>query len=316
MKMNKSFKKAGIFLSSLVLATTLAWNTPMVQGYETKNPEPKKYALLIGGGTNKYNDHESFYSNIELVYQSLKDKGYKDKDIDVLYFGGKTDKHPLAENNADKETITESLDDIANKITPKDKLVIFRSGHGMLDIIFENYGIISIKNPLGPDDPIPKSIGDASVMELPDGEIIADFEFKEYLKNIKAKEIIVILNQCYSGGFNDITKDLDNTVVITESTKSEQAFKWLAGDTMKYSEWPFVRLIFDAFNGEDYEGNPVDADINGDDKISLNESFDYMFENNPLVNGVRMVNKMGYVKKETPHITYGKNLKKGGVFLE
>ena len=33
-----------------------------------KKNEPKKYALLIGGGTNESDSFESFYKNIEEVY--------------------------------------------------------------------------------------------------------------------------------------------------------------------------------------------------------------------------------------------------------
>jgi hypothetical protein len=42
---------------------------------ERMKDEPKKYALLIGGGVRECDNFESFYANIEYVYYTLKKIG-------------------------------------------------------------------------------------------------------------------------------------------------------------------------------------------------------------------------------------------------
>jgi hypothetical protein len=42
---------------------------------EQMKNEPKKYALLIGGGVRECDNFESFYANIEYVYYTLKKIG-------------------------------------------------------------------------------------------------------------------------------------------------------------------------------------------------------------------------------------------------
>jgi len=267
---------------------------------ERKNNKPQKYALLIGGGITEGDNFESYYKNIEYAFNTLKKFGYCDEDIRTLFFGGKTPNHPIVEGNATKENFIYELRHLGQTIDSNDSLVIFRSGHGIVNLILEKYpnnehgfGIENIK-----------CVGTESVMRFPDGDL-SHLEFQEILEKIKGKQIIVILNQCFAGRFTDIAMSLDNTVVITETEESEMAikvkrrtFRW------KHDEWPFVKCIFDGFLQKSTKG----------EKQSVFNAYQYLLICNPYIKGVP-VHADRPLLKENPQIKYGSSLKKGTVYI-
>ena len=106
---------------------------------ERENNEPQKYALLIGGGATEWDNLESFYKNIEYVSNTLRKLGYYDEDIKILFYGGRTSYHPIVEGNAFKENFINELSHLGNTIDSNDSLIIFRSGHGMVELIYEKF---------------------------------------------------------------------------------------------------------------------------------------------------------------------------------
>ena len=85
-----------------------------------------KYALLVGGGVSKQDTFESFYTNIEYVLNSLKQMGYRDENVKILFFGGNTLTHPIVEGDATKNGFIEELILLENEIDSNDSLIIFR----------------------------------------------------------------------------------------------------------------------------------------------------------------------------------------------
>jgi calcineurin-like phosphoesterase family protein len=98
--------------------------------------ENKKYALLIGGGSNQHDICKSYYKNIEYVFNTLKILSYDDKDIKILFYGGRTPDHPIVEGDATKTSVMKELSYIGGKIDSNDTLIIFRSGHGIIESMF------------------------------------------------------------------------------------------------------------------------------------------------------------------------------------
>ncbi len=265
--------------------------------------ESQKYALLIGGGTTKQNTFESYYKNIEYVANTLKKLGYDDGNIKILFYGGKSSERPIIEGKATKKCVIDELSRLEKIIDPNDSLLIFRSGHGIIELIFEKYGILSMNEHVPENENI-KVTGTASVMSFPDGSMSC-LEFQEKLGKIRAKQIVVILNQCYSGEFTNIANKLDNTVVISETEEVGIAFTLKRGaKRWEYNEWSFVKCICDGFlkNGKSGE------------KRSVFEAFHYMIKCNPNVEGVG-VQPDRPILKECPQINYGRNLKRGSVYI-
>jgi len=264
------------------------------------NNKPQKYALLIGGGTTESDNFESYYKNVEYAANTLKKFGYCDEDITTLFFGGKTPNHPIVEGNATKENLIYELRHLGQTIDSNDSLVIFRSGHGIVNLILEKYP--NNEHGLGIENI--KFVGTESVMRFPDGDL-SHLEFQEILEKIKGKQIIVILNQCFAGRFTDIAMSLDNTIIITETEESEMAIK-LKRKTLrwKHDEWPFVKCIFDGFSQKSTKG----------EKQSVFNAYQYLLLCNPYIKGVP-VHADRPLLKENPQIKYGSNLKKGTVYI-
>jgi hypothetical protein len=269
----------------------------------TASNESRWYALLIGGGTTKQDCLDSFYSNITYANSTLLNLGYNQKDIKLLYFDGKSTKYPRAEGAATKDNVVKELYRISKIANADDSLLIFRSGHGIIELIFEKYGILP-KGEVLKSANCSHAIGTAAVMCFPDG-YLSYLELQIILKKIEAKQIILILNQCYSGQFTRISDHLENTVVISQTEDVGYAFRSQRTPKKWENEvWPFVKCIFDGFL-------PV---VRKSKRKTISEAFEYMLRCNPNVQGVpTMADRPLLIEK--PQIKYGRGLKRGCVFI-
>jgi hypothetical protein len=284
-----------------IVQMTLACSLISTQGWE-KN-EPKKYALLIGGGCTECDTFASFYTNIEYVYKTLKRIGYHDGDIRVLFHGGKTQYHPIVEGGATKKNFIDELNKLGNIIDSNDSLVIFRSGHGMIELLCKKYDKFSDhENHLGNESI--KCAGTFAVMNFPDGNL-SYYEFQKILGKIKAKQIVIILNQCFCGQFTDIAMNLQNVVVVCETSETELAINQTR-KTMrwKHNEWPFVKCFFDGF----LQGDAKEK------KQSVFDAFRHLLKCNPNIEGIPIKADRPLLK-ENPTIKYGRGLKTGTVYI-
>jgi hypothetical protein len=271
---------------------------------ENKPNELIMHALLIGGGTAEFDNSNHFYENIEYVASSLKQMGYDDRYVKILFYGGRSSGYPFVEANATKTNVIAELRRYEEILDENDSLLIFRSGHGIIELVFDTNGILMLDEKTT-EKVFKKVIGTAAVMIFPDGSM-SYIQFQEILGRIKAKQIIVILNQCYSGQFTEITTIVDNTVIVSETDEVGIAFyskrktkRW------KYEVWPFVKCIFDGFLSANYAGQ----------KKSVLAAFEYMLLCNPNVEGL-CVKADRPLLKETPQIKYGKRLTKGAVYID
>jgi len=289
----------------LILTTTIGLLCFHLFIFTLKNGPNKRqnYALLIGGGITKQDTFESYYKNIEYAANTLKKLGYDYGNIKILFCGEKSSGRTIIEGNATKKRVIEELGHFEKIIDSNDSLLIFRSGHGIIKLIFEKHGILSTNEHVPNNENI-KVAGTTSVMLFPDGPM-SYLEFQEKLKGIRAKQIVVILNQCFSGEFVKIANKLDNTVVISETEEVGIAFHLkLSHRIWRYNEWPFVKCIFDGFLENNRSG----------EKQSVFEAFNYMIKCNPYVEGVG-IHPDKFLLKERPQINYGRNLKKGSVYI-
>ena len=297
----KSFSRI-IFKISLVLSIIAGCATTERITEREKN-EHKKYALLIGGGTTEGDNFESYYKNVEYAANTLKKLGYCDEDITTLFFGGKTANHPIVEGNATKENFIYELRHLGQTIDSNDSLVIFRTGHGMVELKCESFDKFSdYENRFGTESI--KCAGTVAVMNFPDGNLSC-FEFQEILGRIKGKQIVIILNQCFCGQFTDIAMNLHKTVVVSETRETELAINQTRKTIRwKHNEWPFVKCFFDGFLQYGTTGK----------RQSVFDAFQYMLRCNPNIEGIPIKADRPLLK-ETPMIKYGRGLRIGTVYI-
>jgi hypothetical protein len=269
-----------VFLTSVLQMISACINLP---SQKIGKNEPKKYALIVGGGTNECDNYESFYANILYVYNVLIKLNYHEDNIKVLFFNGVQKRNGIIDDCGTKKKIVEELYLLVDILDTNDSLLIFRSGHGTLDFI---------------DD---ATIG---VMNFPDG-CLSSFELMEILAKIRAKQIVIILNQCFCGQFSGISLTIPNTVVISETKEKELAINESRKTVIwNYNEWPFVKCLFDGFQ----------QGLKSGKKNSIYESFQYMLDCNPYTKGFAIQADRPLIK-ENPSITYGSGLKKGSVYI-
>ena len=274
-----------------------------ISGPQEENNDTLRFALLVGGGVTESDNFPSFYANIEYVFNTLKKLGYRDDDIIVLFYGGNKPSHPIVQGKATKENFISKLNYFGEKLDSNDSLIIFRSGHGMVELLFEKYEAVpSHINGRGIKGQ--KCVGTEAVMKFPDGDL-SYLELQNILGNIKGKQIIVILNQCFSGQFVDIALSLQNTVVITETSETELAINQTRKTIRwKHDEWPFVRCFFDGLLKQKTNG----------DKPTIYDAFQYMVKCNPYIEGLP-IRADRPLLRENPQIKYGEMLKIGNVFI-
>jgi hypothetical protein len=268
-----------------------------------KHNESIRYALLIGGGLCKIDNYNTFYKNIEYAANSLNQLGYNDNNVKILFYGGCSLNYPLIEADATKENVIAELILFQRIIDKNDTLFIFRAGHGMVELVDENYGILSNYNKM-PETINMNIIGTAAVMSFPDGPL-SHLEFQKLLGRLKARQIIVILSQCHSGQFTEITTKLANTVVVSETGEVGMAFSTKKRlKIWNHEVWPFTKCIFDGFL----------LDGCCEAKGSVLKAFEHMLSCNPNVEGVP-VKADRPLLRENPQIKYGKGLTKGAVYI-
>ena len=233
------------------------------------NSQSHKYAVIISGGGNELYNHIRYWNDCSELYKMLKKYyGYKDADIYVLMSDGKSSskdrniasdpQNPILDSSpldldgdgvcdidyaATKKDITNVFNQLSKKITTNDNLFVFTTDHGL-------------ENPY---------------LCLWNGELMNDSEFAKEIDKVNAGYMSILMIQCYSGGFiNKLAKK--NRVIMTAASGNEPA-----NSTLEYGMFfmPWIAAV----SGVDINGKKVNADLDGDEKISMYEAFVYAKEN-------------------------------------
>jgi hypothetical protein len=221
------------------------------------------YAVLMNGGYSSGNNHVRYWNDLSNIYITLVDVyGYKDENIIVLCSDG-LDPAPDQSNglNSDPDLDGDGDDDImyscvlsnvqavfsdlATTLTVDDQLFIFATDHGS-----------SVS-------------GWDTDMNLWNTEVLHDWQFQNLIDALPPLNIIVTLEPCYSGGFEDNTTHLPPRVFSSACAYNEVS--WAMPPDYVYDTYVFFWTA--AVKGEDAYGNPCDADLNGDMLISMHEAF-------------------------------------------
>jgi hypothetical protein len=248
---------------------------------------PNHYAILFSGGYNQANNHIRYWNDLKFMYITLVNKyGYKKENIVVFYAdeNGLDGQIPV-HYSATQTNLKTALDLLRKNLNEKDFVFIFTTNHGggfyktgcqisggqidangdesAADIILEKDCNLDLN---GDGDKTDQVSWD-EVLYSWGGSI-----FDDSFHTLKYYRMVIVMEQCFSGGLiADMTQGGSNRIIM--SAAGEYEFSWAMPPSYNYDEFSYHFTC--AINGADPKGNKVNADRNGDGKISMVEAFNY-----------------------------------------
>ena len=237
-----------------------------------ENPE-NRYAVIISGGYDKPNNYMRYWNDCSAIYTTLKQAyGYTDDHIFVLIADGTDpgddrrisappdynyDSSPLdldgdgdddIDYAATKANMTTVFNTLRDTLSQTDSLFIYTTDHGGQDA------------------------GQDVHMYLW-GEEITDDEFATEVDKVNCGDMMIVMEQCHSGGFIDDLSACGRTIATAcQHDETSCGMDWLTYDEFVYHWTAAVR-------GQTPDGTAVDADSNDDGHVSMQEAFVYARDN-------------------------------------
>jgi len=224
----------------------------------------KRYAVLVSGGIDANHNYSRYWNDLSFMYKALKQKyGFSNDEIFVLYANGTHSPNEDLDGDgvddvdyaATKANLTTVMNFIAANIPIDGKFFFYSTNHGG------------------------SSGGYNALLYLyGDEEWITDAAFAALTKNIKCAEAIYVMEQCYSGGMIDNilqaqTYPCSNPKVVAMSAARYDEVSWGADTEGEYDE--YVYHWTSAIFGKTPTGAAVNADTNGDGKVTVGEAHAY-----------------------------------------
>ena len=232
-----------------------------------------KHAVLISANDVTTDDvayHSVWWYDLFQQYKMLRENGFKDKNIHVL-FGNGTDfdtvyanynattqyGHAITDMAANKTNVQGVFNNIKSKVKSRDFLYVWWMGHG--------FGTGS-------------DYCDLSMDLSHTGEEVSDVEFVNYMSVITSyKKRNVNIMTCHAGGMLDNFDSSDNkTITLTSSTcaaSSYEAYSSAICDGRNRAE--FNMTFTEALREQTACGAAVASDTSGNNYVSLNEAHQY-----------------------------------------
>jgi hypothetical protein len=221
-----------------------------------------RYAVLVSGGWDASSNYGRYWNDLQSIYKALKSKyGYTDSAIIVLYANGTHSPNGDFDGNgtndidyaATKANLTTVFNTVAANISSTGELFFYSTNHGG----FES--------------------GHDAFLYLW-GETIRDDEFAPLAKKVVAKEAIFVMEQCYSGGMMDdvlagAPHPCTAPAICFMTAAKEDEVSWSCDTEGAYDEYVFYWTA--AVHGKKPDGTAVNADTNGDGKVSMSEAHTY-----------------------------------------
>jgi hypothetical protein len=222
------------------------------------------YAVLMSGGAAQYSNYPRYWNDLSNIYITLVDVyGYKDENIIVLCSDGLNpaadqsnglNSPPDLDGDGDDDIMYPCLKtDIENvfaqlktTLSKDDQLFVFSTDHG---------GSVS---------------GWDVYLNLWNSQSLYDYELAAMYDALPPLNIVTTMEQCFSGGFMD---DLSGSDRVFSSAASYDEYSWAMPPNYEYDTYVFYWTA--AVKGEDAYGVPCNADLNGDELISMREAFLY-----------------------------------------
>lgn len=225
-----------------------------------------RYAVIISGGADKSSNYPRYWNDCSFFFKTLKANGFLQDNIYVLISDGQDPAVDQTDGtsskwdlNADgindtrysatKENIAIVFNELAGKMTTEDILYIFTTDHG---------GNNTATNPA------PYANSDV-VLWLWNDTYITNTDFAAEVGKVKAKAVVGIFEQCYSGGFAEALKG-PGRVVMSAARWWELSYAAASSD-LDYDEFSYYATQALA--------DPTKGDSNGDGIVTMEEAFLY-----------------------------------------
>lgn len=260
----------------------------------------QKYAVLISTNEVTADDtaiHSEWWYDLILQYKILRENGFKDDKIYVLYGNG-TDfatahaaynsttqfGHTITNMAVNKANIQSIFNTLKGKITNKDYLYVWWMGHG---------------GGSGPGScNLSMSISNT-------GETVTDTELSTYINNVSNyKKRSVAVMTCHSGGMVDNMNTVGNkTATLTSSTCAQNSYDAPSTcDGILHAEFNYT--LPNALRLKNPCGTAVGSDYDSNGYVSLSESHQYntatMTSSTPQMGDPDSIATTTYIKKDEP----------------
>ncbi len=230
-----------------------------------------KYAVLISTGNTVADDtlyHSEYWYDLFLNYQALRDEGFADDNIYVLYGNGSDFAttyadydsasvygHSITDLPVNKANIQAVFNELDGKMTGNDYLYVWWMGHG------------------GGSGPGSCNL---SMSIATTGETVTDVELTSYVNGISnyRKRNVAVMT-CHSGGLVDnLGAANTSTVVLTSSSCPESSYSSTGTcNTRGHAELNYT--LPNALREKDPCGSVVASDSDGNGAVSLREAHTY-----------------------------------------
>jgi hypothetical protein len=252
--------------------------------------KPRRYAILFSGGFNSANNHTRYWNDLKFMYSTLiNEYGYTDDRIYVLYADGNGRDNQMTVDYAATETNLKTVvNELKGKTTTDDFIFVFTTNHGggflASDLASCNsYGGSRDANGDEGEEPLYESIynkdftgdGDKTDQIAWDevlyrwGGNILDDSCSKIFSGLRYKRMVVVMEQCFSGGYIfDMARSGGNKVIMSAAGEYEFSYGGANYDIFSYH-------FTCAINGKTPDGVAVNADADGDGKVSMVEAFNH-----------------------------------------
>lgn len=224
-----------------------------------------KYAVLLSSNKVQMDDvsiHSEWWYDLVLQYKALRESGFKDDRIYVVYGDGQDFAtahpelnaqaqfgHPITDLPMNKANVQAVFDTVNTRMKKKGYLYVWWMGHG---------------GGSGPGQ------CDLSMSISNTGESVTDDELKSYIDRVaRFKKRSVSIMTCHAGGLLDEFAGAgEKSVVLASSTCAESSYD--APSTCNgivQAEFNYTQP--NALRRKDVCGAPLGSDVNGDGFVSL-----------------------------------------------
>ena len=285
--MNTWTKNVFLMISSLVLILSVGC---------------AKHAVLISTGKTVSDDtmyHSEYWYDLFLQYKMLRENGFKDENIYVLYGDG-TDfntsyanfdattqyGHSITDMAVNKANIQTVFNTVGAKVDSNDYLYVWWLGHG---------------GGSGPGScNLTMSISTT-------GETVTNSEFTTYINNVtKYGKRSVATMTCHSGGILDnLDTTGSKTVILTSSLCAQSSYSYGPAETCNgrpHAEFNYT--LPNALREQDPCSTSVASDNDSNGYVSLSEAHQYnqttMTKSTPQLGDPDSIAPTTYIKKNEP----------------
>lgn len=224
----------------------------------------KVYAVLVSGGWDPAYNYGRYWNDLSFIYKALKQKyGYTDAQIIVLYATGTHSPNGDLDGDgvndidyaATKANLTTVMNFVKSNIGSDGKFFFYSTNHGGQQEDGTNKAVLYLW-----------------------GEFIRDDEFAALTKGLVCGEAIYVMEQCFSGGMVDnilaqqpYPCTQPKVCIMTAANYNEPS--WGCDTEGPYDEYVYYWTA--AVFGKTPSGAAVNADTNGDGKVSMDEAHAY-----------------------------------------